>query len=43
MGTNYYAHIIPPKQRKMKLHHAIDLNDFDLIKTLVDEMYGRIG
>ena len=43
MSTNYYAHIIPPKQKKMKLHHAIDLNDFDLIKTLVDEMYGRIG
>ena len=42
MGTNYYAHIIPSKQRKMKLHHAIDLNDFDFIKTLVDEMYGDI-
>ena len=42
MSTNYYAHIIPSKQRKMKLHHAIDLNDFDLIKTLVDEMYGKI-
>ena len=42
MGTNYYAHIIPSKQRKMKLHHAIDLNDFDLINTLVDEMYGKI-
>lgn len=42
MGTNYFANIIPSKQRKMKLHHAIDLNDFDLIKTLVDEMYGDI-
>jgi hypothetical protein len=42
MGTNYYAHITPSKQRKMKLHHAIDLNDFDLIKTLVDGMYGKI-
>lgn len=42
MSTNYYAHIIPSKQRKMKLHHAIDLNDFDLIKTLVEEMYGRV-
>ena len=42
MGTNYFAHIIPSKQRKMKLHHAIDLNDFELIKTLVDEMYGEI-
>lgn len=42
MGTNYYAHILPSKQRKMKLHHAIDLNDFDLIQKLVDEMYGSI-
>ena len=43
MGTNYYAHIVPSKQRKMKLHHAIDLNDFDLINKLVDEMYGDIS
>ena len=42
MSTNYYAHIIPSKQRKMKLHHAIDLNDFDLINELVNEMYGKI-
>ena len=42
MGTNYYLHIIPSKQRKMKLHHAIDLNDFDLINELVNEMYGKI-
>lgn len=42
MGTNYFAHIIPSKQRKMKLHHAIDLNDFDLINELVNEMYGKI-
>jgi len=42
MSTNYYLHIIPSKQKKMELHHAIDLNDFDLIKTLVEEMYGRI-
>jgi hypothetical protein len=42
MGTNYYAHILPSKQRKMKLHYAIDLNDFDLIQKLVDEMYGSI-
>lgn len=42
MGTNYYAHIIPAKQRKIKLHHAIDLNDFDLINELVNEMYGKI-
>ena len=42
MSTNYYLHIIPSKQRKMELHHAIDLNDFDLINKLVDEMYGDI-
>ena len=42
MSTNYFAHIIPSKQRKMKLHHAIDLNDFDLINELVNEMYGKI-
>ena len=42
MSTNYYAHIIPTKQKKMKLYHAIDLNNFDLIKTLVYEMYGNI-
>ena len=42
MGTNYYCHIIPSKQKKMKLHHAIDLNDFDLIKELVNEIYGKI-
>ena len=43
MSTNYYAHIIPSKQRKMELHHAIDINDFDLINKLVDEMYGDIN
>ena len=42
MSTNYYAYILPSKQRKMKLHHAIDLNDFNLITKLVDEMYGKI-
>ena len=42
MSTNYFAYIIPSKQRKMDLHHAIDLNDFDLINKLVDEMYGDI-
>lgn len=42
MSTNYFANITPTKQRKLKLHHAIDLNDFDLIKTLVSEMYGDI-
>lgn len=42
MGCNFYAHIIPSKERKMKLHHAIDLNDFVLIQKLVGEMYGSI-
>lgn len=42
MSCNFYAYIIPSKERKMKLHHAIDINDFDLINKLVDEMYGDI-
>ena len=42
MSTNYFAHIIPSKQRKIKLYHAIDHNDFYLINKLVDEMYGEI-
>ena len=42
MGTNYYAHIIPSKQRKVNLYHAIDHNDFYLINKLVDEMYSEI-
>lgn len=42
MGTNYYAHIIPTKERKQELHDAIEANDFRQVKTLVGEMYGSI-
>lgn len=42
MGTNYYARILPSKQRKKELNDAIEANDFHLIKQLTDEMYGRL-
>ena len=42
MGTNYYARIIPSKQRKKELNDAIEANDFPLIKQLTDEIYGRL-
>ena len=28
MGTNYYARIIPSKERKKELYDAIEANDF---------------
>lgn len=42
MGTNYYCHIIPTKERKKALHDAIEANDFKLIENLTDEMYGTL-
>lgn len=42
MGTNYYAKIIPSKERKKELHDAIEANDFPLITKLTDEMYNPI-
>ena len=42
MGTNYYARIIPTKERKKELYDAIEANDFHLIKQLTAEMYGRL-
>jgi hypothetical protein len=42
MSTNYYAHIIPSKQRKKELYDAIEANVFHLIKQLTAEMYGRL-
>ena len=33
MSTNYYAHIIPSKERKKELHDAIEANDFSLISS----------
>jgi hypothetical protein len=42
MGTNYYARIIPSKERKKELHDAIEANDFSLISRLKTEMYDPI-
>ena len=42
MSTNYYAHIIPSKERKKELHDAIEANDFSLISRLKTEMYDPI-
>lgn len=39
MGTNFYARIIPSKERKKQIKEAIDKNDFTTIKTLVNETY----
>lgn len=39
MGTNYYARIIPTKERKKEIKKAIDKNDFCEIKRLVDITY----
>ena len=42
MSCNYYARIIPSKERKKELHDAIEANDFPLITKLMDEMYNPI-
>ena len=42
MGCNYYAYIIPSKERKKELHDAIEANDFSLISRLKTEMYDSI-
>ena len=42
MGCNYFARIIPSKERKKELHDAIEANDFPLITKLMDEMYNSI-
>ena len=42
MSTNYYAKIIPTKERRQELHDAIEANDFHLINKLTDEMYNTI-
>lgn len=39
MGTNYYARIIPTRERKKQIKKAIDKNDFDEIKHLVNITY----
>ena len=40
MGTNYYARILPSKERKKEIKKAIDDNDFNKIKQLIDQTYG---
>ena len=42
MSTNYYARIIPSKERRKELHDAIEANDFPLINKLTNEMYDPI-
>ena len=42
MSTNYYARILPSKERKKELHDAIEANDFSLISKLKTEMYDSI-
>ena len=41
MGTNYYARIIPTKERKEKLKELIDSDDFRAIKEEVENLYGN--
>ena len=41
MGTNYYARIIPSKERKAELKQAIDEDKFDTIKELYKKMYSK--
>ena len=43
MGTNFYARIIPTKERKEKLKKLIDEDDFSAIKEEVGAMYATIG
>ncbi len=39
MGTNYYARIIPTKERKKQIKKAIDADNFSTIRNLVAETY----
>lgn len=41
MGTNYYARILPTKERKDELKKAIDNDEFTRVKSLVQELYGK--
>lgn len=40
MGTNYYARIIPSKERKKELIDAIERDDFREVERLSRELYG---
>lgn len=39
MGTNFYARIIPTKERKEEIKKAIDEDDFPTVKELVEKTY----
>lgn len=39
MGTNFYARIIPTKERKEHLKKLIDNDEFDLIEDKIKELY----
>lgn len=39
MGTNYYARILPTKERKEEIKKAIDSDDFRRIRDLIYETY----
>lgn len=41
MSTNYYARIIPSKERKEELKKKIDENDFKSIEALAKQLYSR--
>ena len=41
MGTNFYARVIPTKERKDKLKELIDSDAFDEIQSYVSDTYGR--
>ena len=40
MGTNFYARIIPSKERKKELIDAVERNDFKEVNRLSQELYG---
>lgn len=42
MSTNYYAHIIPTKERKQELYDAIEDDDFRQVIKLTRQMYETI-
>lgn len=43
MGTNFYARVIPTKERKEQLKKLIDEDKFEEISDAVAEMYGHVG
>ena len=43
MGTNYYAHKIPTKKRKLELASLINTEDFDNIVEEINKTFGKFG